>query len=37
MAEGGLHRTIPALPVRDVHAAVAHYRDGNLLAFFRWS
>ena len=23
----GLHRTIPALPVRDVAAAVAHYRD----------
>ncbi len=23
----GLHRTIPALPVRDVHAAVAHYRE----------
>src|SRR3954467_10573459 len=23
----GLHRTIPALPVRDVSAAVAHYRD----------
>ena len=27
MAEAGLHRTIPALPVRDVPAAVAHYRD----------
>lgn len=23
----GLHRTIPALPVRDVRAAVAHYRE----------
>ena len=23
----GLHRTIPALPVRDVGAAVAHYRE----------
>jgi uncharacterized glyoxalase superfamily protein PhnB len=23
----GLHRTIPALPVRNVSAAVAHYRD----------
>jgi uncharacterized glyoxalase superfamily protein PhnB len=23
----GLGRTIPALPVRDVHAAVAHYRE----------
>ena len=27
MAEAGLHRTIPALPVRDVPAAVAHYRE----------
>ncbi len=27
MSEAGLHRTIPALPVRDVPAAVAHYRD----------
>jgi catechol 2,3-dioxygenase-like lactoylglutathione lyase family enzyme len=26
-AAAGLHRTIPALPVRDVGAAVAHYRD----------
>ncbi|HEV2813995.1 MAG TPA: VOC family protein [Solirubrobacteraceae bacterium] len=26
-APAGLGRTIPALPVRDVHAAVAHYRD----------
>ena len=26
-AEAGLHRTIPALPVRDVAAAVAFYRD----------
>ena len=26
-ARAGLHRTIPALPVRDVPAAVAHYRD----------
>lgn len=25
--QAGLHRTIPALPVRDVRAAVAHYRD----------
>lgn len=25
-AGAGLHRTIPALPVRDVRAAVAHYR-----------
>jgi uncharacterized glyoxalase superfamily protein PhnB len=25
-ASAGLHRTIPALPVRDVPAAVAHYR-----------
>jgi catechol 2,3-dioxygenase-like lactoylglutathione lyase family enzyme len=25
MAEAGLHRTIPALPVRDVRAAVADY------------
>ena len=41
-----LGRTIPALPVRDVHGAVAHYgerfgfepldRDGNLLTFYRW-
>ena len=23
----GLHRTVPALPVRDVRAAVAHYRE----------
>lgn len=23
----GMHRTIPALPVRDIRAAVAHYRD----------
>jgi catechol 2,3-dioxygenase-like lactoylglutathione lyase family enzyme len=27
MAAAGLHRTIPALPVRDVRAAVAFYRD----------
>ena len=27
MAEAGLHRTIPALPVRDVRAAVAYYRE----------
>jgi uncharacterized glyoxalase superfamily protein PhnB len=27
MASAGLHRTIPALPVRDVPAAVAHYRE----------
>jgi catechol 2,3-dioxygenase-like lactoylglutathione lyase family enzyme len=27
MAEAGLHRTIPALPVRDVRTAVAHYRE----------
>jgi catechol 2,3-dioxygenase-like lactoylglutathione lyase family enzyme len=27
MAEAGLHRTIPALPVRDVRAAVGHYRE----------
>lgn len=26
-ARAGLHRTIPALPVRDVRAAVAHYRE----------
>jgi catechol 2,3-dioxygenase-like lactoylglutathione lyase family enzyme len=26
-AVAGLHRTIPALPVLDVHAAVAFYRD----------
>lgn len=26
-AAAGLHRTVPALPVRDVGAAVAHYRD----------
>ena len=26
-AAAGLHRTIPALPVRDVRAAVAYYRD----------
>ena len=26
-AAAGLHRTIPALPVRDVPAAAAHYRD----------
>jgi catechol 2,3-dioxygenase-like lactoylglutathione lyase family enzyme len=26
-AVAGLHRTIPALPVRDVRAAVAYYRD----------
>jgi uncharacterized glyoxalase superfamily protein PhnB len=26
-ATAGLHRTIPALPVRDVGAAVAHYRE----------
>ena len=25
--EAGLHRTIPALPVRDVRTAVAHYRE----------
>jgi hypothetical protein len=25
MAQAGLHRTIPALPVRDVGASVAHY------------
>ena len=27
-AAAGLHRTIPALPVRDVAAAVSAYRDG---------
>jgi uncharacterized glyoxalase superfamily protein PhnB len=27
MASPRLHRTIPALPVRDVPAAVAHYRE----------
>ena len=27
MAEAGLHRTIPAFPVRDVRAAVAYYRE----------
>jgi catechol 2,3-dioxygenase-like lactoylglutathione lyase family enzyme len=27
MAEAGLHRTIPALPVRDVRAAVADYHE----------
>ena len=27
MAEAGLHRTIPALPVRSVGDAVAFYRD----------
>jgi uncharacterized glyoxalase superfamily protein PhnB len=27
MAPAGLHRTIPALPVRYVPAAVAHYRE----------
>jgi catechol 2,3-dioxygenase-like lactoylglutathione lyase family enzyme len=27
MAQAGLHRTIPALPVRDVPGAVAHYRE----------
>ena len=27
MAEAGLERTIPALPVRNVRAAVAHYRE----------
>jgi uncharacterized glyoxalase superfamily protein PhnB len=26
-APAGLSKTIPALPVRDVHAAVAHYRE----------
>jgi uncharacterized glyoxalase superfamily protein PhnB len=26
-ASAGLHRTIPALPVRDVPKAVAHYRE----------
>jgi hypothetical protein len=26
-AAAGLHKTIPALPVRDVRAAVAHYRE----------
>jgi catechol 2,3-dioxygenase-like lactoylglutathione lyase family enzyme len=26
-AQAGLHRTVPALPVRDVRAAVAHYRE----------
>src|SRR4051812_31574238 len=26
-AAAGMHRTIPALPVRDMAAAVAHYRD----------
>jgi hypothetical protein len=26
-ASAGLHRTVPALPVRDVRAAVAHYRE----------
>ncbi len=27
MSGAGLHRTIPALPVRDVPEAVAHYRE----------
>jgi catechol 2,3-dioxygenase-like lactoylglutathione lyase family enzyme len=27
MAEAGMHRTIPALPVRDVAAAVVFYRE----------
>ena len=27
MAGAGLHRTIPALPVRDMRAAVAYYRE----------
>jgi catechol 2,3-dioxygenase-like lactoylglutathione lyase family enzyme len=27
MAEAGMHRTIPALPVRDVAVAVAFYRE----------
>lgn len=27
MSNAGLHRTIPALPVRDVRKAVAYYRD----------
>ena len=27
MTSAGLHRTIPALPVRDVRAAVAYYRE----------
>jgi len=27
MTPVGLHRTIPALPVRDVRAAVAYYRE----------
>ena len=27
MAEAGLHRTIPALPVRDVRAAVLHFGE----------
>jgi catechol 2,3-dioxygenase-like lactoylglutathione lyase family enzyme len=27
MAEAGLHRTIPALPVREMGAAVAFYRE----------
>ena len=26
-ASAGLHKTIPALPVRDVRASVAHYRE----------
>jgi len=26
-SSAGLHRTVPALPVRDVRAAVAHYRE----------
>jgi catechol 2,3-dioxygenase-like lactoylglutathione lyase family enzyme len=26
-ASAGLHRTVPALPVRDVRAAAAHYRE----------
>ena len=27
MADAGLHRTIPALPVREMGAAVAFYRE----------
>lgn len=27
MSDAGLHRTIPALPVRDVRAAAEHYRE----------
>jgi hypothetical protein len=27
VSDAGLHRTIPALPVRDVRAAAEHYRE----------